>query len=159
LLANRNGPRVAVLDTDGWDTHAFQGTAAGALATQLGHLATGLAQLQVGLAAAWRDSAVVVVSEFGRTAAINGTKGTDHGTGSIALLLGGAINGGRMATPWPGLAARHLFEGRDLAPATDIRAVFKGILRDHMALTEGDIEDRVFPDSRHVPGLSGLVRT
>ena len=115
--------------------------------------------MQVGLAAAWRDSAVVVVSEFGRTAAINGTKGTDHGTGSIALLLGGAINWGRMATPWPGLAARHLFEGRYLSPATDIRAVFKGILRDHMALTEGDIEDRVFPDSRHVPGLSGLVRT
>lgn len=159
LLADRNGPRVAVLDTDGWDTHAFQGTTGGPLATQFENLATGLTQLRKGLGAAWQESVVAVLSEFGRTVAINGTKGTDHGTGSVALILGGAIKGGQMATTWPGLDPRHLFEGRDLAPATDIRALLKGILRDHMAVPEGDIEDRVFPDSRYVAGLPGLIRT
>ncbi len=158
LLADRNGPRVAVLDTDGWDTHAFQGASAGALSVQLGNLAGGLIQLQDGLGAAWRDSVIVVVTEFGRTAAINGTKGTDHGTGSVALLLGGAVNGGRVVTPWPGIDTRHLFEGRDLAPATDIRAVLKGVLRDHLGIAEGILEDRVFPGSRAASGMPGLIR-
>jgi len=99
------------------------------------------------------------VTEFGRTAAINGSNGTDHGTGALALVLGGAVRGGRMATSWPGLATGHLFEGRDLAPATDIRAIFKTALRDHLKLPERHIEEHVFPNSRSVAGLSGLIRT
>lgn len=158
LLADANGPRVAVLDTDGWDTHAFQGTTQGALATQLASLNEGLASLHDGLDAAWRHSVILVVSEFGRTAAINGTKGTDHGTGGVALLLGGAVAGGRMVTPWPGLETRQLFEGRDLASSTDVRSLFKGVLRDHLGIAEGHIEDTVFPNSRDVHATGGLIR-
>lgn len=159
LLADPAGPRVAILDTDGWDTHAYQGTTAGPLASQLANLAVGLEQLHDGLATTWRYSVVLVVTEFGRTAAINGSNGTDHGTGALALVLGGAVRGGRMATSWPGLATGHLFEGRDLAPATDIRAIFKTALRDHLKLPERHIEEHVFPNSRSVAGLSGLIRT
>lgn len=159
LLADPSGPRVAILDTDGWDTHAYQGTTGGPLARQLANLAFGLEQLRDGLAENWRDSVVVVVTEFGRTAAMNGSNGTDHGTGALALLLGGAVRGGRVATPWPGLATRHLFEGRDLAPTTDIRAILKSLLRDHLQLPERHIEEQVFPDSRAVAGLPGLIRT
>jgi uncharacterized protein (DUF1501 family) len=159
LLADPTGPRIAILDTDGWDTHAYQGTTGGPLAIQFANLAVGLSQLRDGLAASWRDSVVVVVTEFGRTAATNGSNGSDHGTGAVALLLGGAVRGGRMVTPWPGLATRHLFEGRDLAPATDMRAILKGVLRDHLQLPERHIEDHVFPDSRAVGGLPRLVRT
>jgi len=158
LLGDHNGPRVAILDADGWDTHAFQGTTQGTLATQMSYLNEGLASLRDGLGEAWRHSIIVVVSEFGRTAAINGTKGTDHGTGGVALLLGGAVAGGRIVTPWPGMATHNLYEGRDLAPATDIRAVFKGVLRDHLGIAEGHIEDVVFPNSRGVTAVTGLTR-
>ncbi len=159
LLGDAHGPRIAVLDTDGWDTHAFQGTTQGALATQLGYLSEGLTRLQDGLGAAWRRTAVIVITEFGRTAAINGTKGTDHGTGGVALLLGGAVAGGRVVTPWPGLDPRHLYDGRALAPATDLRSVLKGMLRDHLGIADAHLEERVFPDSRSAQPLSGLIRT
>ncbi len=158
LLADANGPRVAVLDTDGWDTHAFQGTTQGVLAAQLGHLSEGLVSLHDGLGTAWRHSVILVVSEFGRTAAINGTKGTDHGTGGVALLLGGAVAGGRVVTPWPGLETRQLYEGRDLAAASDVRGLFKGVLRDHLGIAEGHIEGAVFPGSRGAHALGGLIR-
>lgn len=159
LLGDPDGPRVAVLDTDGWDTHAFQGTSDGALANQLRGLAGGLDELRAGLGPAWTHSVVVAVTEFGRTAAINGTRGTDHGTGGLALLLGGAVAGGRAATPWPGLGERALFEGRDLAPASDMRSLFKGVLRDHLGVAEAALEEQVFPQSGSATPLSGLVRT
>ncbi len=158
LLADAKGPRVAVLDTDGWDTHAFQGTTQGVLATQFGYLNEGLASLHEGLAAAWRQSVVLVVSEFGRTAAINGTKGTDHGAGGVVLLLGGAVAGGRMVSPWPGLETPQLYEARDLAVTTDVRGLFKGVLRDHLGIAEGHIEDVVFPNSRDARAIGGLIR-
>jgi uncharacterized protein (DUF1501 family) len=159
LLADAAGPRVAILDTDGWDTHAYQGASGGSLAGHFANLAVGLTQLRNGLAASWRDSVVVVVTEFGRTAAINGSSGTDHGTGPVAMLLGGAVRGGRTVTPRPGLATRHLFEGRDLAPTTDIRVILKGVLRDHLLLPKRHIEDQVFPNSRAAGGLPRLIRT
>jgi uncharacterized protein (DUF1501 family) len=149
LLANPDGPQVAVLDVGGWDTHTRQSAA---LETQLGGLAEGLVSLRGGLADTWRDTVVLAVSEFGRTVAPNGTGGTDHGTATVTLLAGGAVAGGQVLGPWPGL--RDLHEGRDLSPRTDLRSVFKGVLRDHLGLTE---LGEVFPDSDDAPPLGGLL--
>ena len=102
------------------------------------------AEFESGLGERWRDTVVVVATEFGRTARINGTEGTDHGTGTIALLAGGAVKGGRVIADWPGLKPASLYEGRDLAPTTDLRAVIKGVLHDHLGLGERVLaEDRV----------------
>ncbi len=106
-----------------------------------------LAEFETGLGARWRDTVVVVVTEFGRTARINGTEGTDHGTGTVALLAGGAVKGGRVIADWPGLKPANLYEGRDLAPTTDLRAVMKGVLQDHLGLAERVLAEAVFPDS------------
>jgi uncharacterized protein (DUF1501 family) len=100
---------------------------------------------------------VVVATEFGRTARINGTEGTDHGTGTIALLAGGAVKGGRVIADWPGLKTANLYEGRDLAPTTDLRAALKGILHDHLGLSENVLGRSVFPDSAPVKPMQGLV--
>ena len=89
-----------------------------------------------GWGARWRDTVIVVATEFGRTARINGTQGTDHGTGTIALLAGGAVKGGRVIADWPGLKPANLYQGRDLAPTTDLRAVMKGVLKDQFGLAE-----------------------
>ena len=103
------------------------------------------------------SGAVVTVTEFGRTARINGTEGTDHGTGTIALLAGGAIKGGRVIADWPGLKPASLYEGRDLKPTTDLRGVLKGLLRDHLGLSETVLNDAVFPDSSAVKPMAGLI--
>jgi uncharacterized protein (DUF1501 family) len=158
FLRQENGPRVAVFDTTGWDTHANEGGAQGQLAGRLGALDQALATLKQGLGAAWSDTAVLLVTEFGRTAAVNGTRGTDHGTGAAAFLLGGAVAGGRVVADWPGLATRALYQGRDLAPTLDLRAVCKGILAEHLAVPERALEDSVFPDSRAAKPLRGLMR-
>ncbi len=100
---------------------------------------------------------IVVATEFGRTARINGTEGTDHGTGTVALLAGGAVNGGRVISDWPGLKAASLYEGRDLKPTTDLRGVIKGVLRDHLGLGDRVLADAVFPDSGAVRGVQGLA--
>jgi uncharacterized protein (DUF1501 family) len=100
---------------------------------------------------------IVVATEFGRTAKINGTEGTDHGTGTVALLAGGAVKGGRVISDWPGLKVAHLFEARDLAPTTDLRAILKGVLHDHLGLSERVLAERVFPDSGMVKPAKGLV--
>ncbi len=106
---------------------------------------------------AWRETVVTVVTEFGRTAKINGTNGTDHGTGTIALLAGGALNGGRVIADWPGLRAANLYEGRDLAATTDLRAVLKGLLKDHLRVDEKALATNVFPGSADVKAMAGLV--
>src|SRR6185436_16970322 len=111
FLAQPSGPRIAMLETGGWDTHSAQGPR---LANQLKNLDAMLAALRQGLGAAWADTVVLVATEFGRTAAANGTNGTDHGTASAAMLLGGAVQGGRVLGDWPGLAPSALYEGRDL---------------------------------------------
>ncbi len=157
LLAASDGPRVAALSFDGWDTHANQGGATGRLATLLGGLDGAFAALEEGLKPVWKDTAVIVVTEFGRTARVNGTIGSDHGTGTVAFLLGGAVAGGRLFADWPGLAANQLHEGRDLRPTTDLRAVLKGLLQDHLGLPATVLADRVFPGSGAAGPMRGLV--
>jgi uncharacterized protein (DUF1501 family) len=157
LMAADDGPRIAALAFDGWDTHANEGGPVGRLAQLLSGLDGALAEFESGLGERWRDTVVVVATEFGRTARINGTQGTDHGTGTIALLAGGAVKGGRVISDWPGLKPNSLYEGRDLAPTTDLRAVLKGVLHDHLGLAERVLAQAVFPDSALVRAMPGLV--
>ncbi len=157
LMAADDGPRMAALAFDGWDTHANEGGPVGRLAQLLSGLDGALAEFESGLGERWRDTVVVVATEFGRTARINGTEGTDHGTGTIALLAGGAVKGGRVISDWPGLKPAQLFEGRDLAPTTDLRAVIKGVLHDHLGLAERVLAETVFPDCAPVKPMKGLV--
>jgi uncharacterized protein (DUF1501 family) len=157
LMAADDGPRIAALAFDGWDTHANEGGPVGRLAGLLSGLDGALAEFESGLGAHWRDTVIVVATEFGRTARINGTEGTDHGTGTIALLAGGAVKGGRVITDWPSLKAASLYEGRDLAPTTDLRAVIKGVLADHLGLGERALADAVFPDSAMAKPMKGLI--
>ena len=159
FLKQEDGPKVAVFDTTGWDTHANEGGAEGQLAGRLAALDTGLATLKQELGPAWADTAVLLVTEFGRTAAVNGTRGTDHGTGAAAFLLGGAVAGGRVVADWPGLSARALYQGRDLAPTLDLRCVFKGILEEHLGVPARALDEDVFPDSGAAKPLRGLIRT
>jgi len=158
MLAEPSGPRIGVLEAGGWDSHANQGREGGALSRRLGRLDEGLSKLAAGMGPAWQHTVVLVVTEFGRTVAMNGTRGTDHGTAGMALVLGGAVDGGRVLGDWPGLARGRLRDGRDLAPATDLRSVYKGILRDHLGITHADLESRVFPASRAAPAMSGLIK-
>jgi uncharacterized protein (DUF1501 family) len=158
FLRQDEGPKVAVFDTTGWDTHANEGGAEGQLAGRLHQLDAGLAILKQQLGPAWADTAVLLVTEFGRTAAINGTRGTDHGTATVALLVGGAVAGGRVIADWPGLSARALYQGRDLAPTTDLRAVLKGLLAGQLEVPARALATDVFPDSANVRPLSGLLR-
>lgn len=157
LLADSRGPRVCVLEFGGWDTHSRQGTGAGRLALALGGLDAGLSALRRGLGQAWSETAVVVVTEFGRTVAANGSGGTDHGTASCAFLAGGRVAGGRVLADWPGLGRRQLHEGRDLAPTLDLRALLKGVLAEQLGLGRAALDDEVFPGSGAVPPLQGLL--
>ena len=159
LLAATDGPRIAVIEADGWDSHRNQGLASGGLSGRLEGVANAIVALKGALGPAWRDTVVVLVSEFGRAVSGNGTGGTDHGTGGLAWLAGGAVNGGRVHGAWPGVAPRALFDGRDLAPATDVRSVLKGLLRDHVGLDEAALADVVFPRSGAAVALDGLVRS
>jgi uncharacterized protein (DUF1501 family) len=159
LLADRRGPRVAVLEATGWDTHQAQGLADGQLTLALKGLGQSLAKLKAALGPAWERTVVIAVTEFGRTVAVNGTGGTDHGTGTVAFLLGGGIAGGRVIADWPGLAPKKLYQGRDLAPTFDLRAALKAICRRQLEIDEATVEDRLFPESRHAPALPGLLRT
>jgi uncharacterized protein (DUF1501 family) len=157
LMVADDGPRIAALAFDGWDTHANEGGPVGRLAQLLSGLDGALAEFESGLAARWRDTVVVVATEFGRTVRINGTEGTDHGTGTIALLAGGAVKGGRVISDWPSLKPASLYQGRDLLPTTDLRAVIKGVLRDQFALSERVLAESVFPDSAAAKPMQGLV--
>ena len=156
LLAAPDGPRIAVMEMGGWDTHAGQGSVKGRLANNLTGFADGLSALRQSLGPAWARSVVVCVTEFGRTVAPNGTGGTDHGTASVMLVLGGAVRGGRIAGDWTGLD--RLEEDRDLRAATDIRAVLKGVLRDHLGLAPARLDTAVFPESGAIRAMPDLVR-
>jgi uncharacterized protein (DUF1501 family) len=157
FLARPDGPRVGALAYDGWDTHQDEGAVGGRLAALLGALDGAIAAIETGMGPAWSETVVAVVTEFGRTARINGTEGTDHGTATVALLAGGAVKGGRVVADWPGLGDADLYEGRDLKPTTDLRAVLKGLLKDHLRLDEEALASRVFPGSRLAKPMSGLV--
>jgi uncharacterized protein (DUF1501 family) len=158
FLARPDGPRVGALAFDGWDTHADEGVMSGRLANLLGALDGALAAIETEMKEAWRETVIVVVTEFGRTARINGTDGTDHGTATVAFLAGGALKGGRVVADWPGLKPANLHEGRDLKPTTDLRGVLKGVLKDHLRLDEGALASKVFPDSGRVKPISGLLQ-
>ena len=158
FLRQESGPQVAVFDTTGWDTHFNEGGAQGQLAARLRALDGALSALKAGLGPVWSDTAVLLATEFGRTVAQNGTRGTDHGTATAAYLIGGAVNGGRVIADWPGLSARGLFEDRDLRPTLDLRSIMKGLLAEHLAVPDRLLESSVFPESGAARPLTGLVR-
>jgi uncharacterized protein (DUF1501 family) len=157
FMARPDGPRVGALAFDGWDTHANEGAVNGRLAALLGALDGAFAAVETGMGPAWRDTVVAVVTEFGRTARINGTDGTDHGTATVAFLAGGAVKGGRVIADWPGLRDTDLYQNRDLKPTTDLRAVLKGVLRDHLRVPDTALAATVFPESTAVRATPGLV--
>ncbi len=157
VLAQPDGPRIGALALDGWDTHFNEGIAQGRLSQLLGALDEALAAIKTNMGAAWRDTVVALATEFGRTARINGTEGTDHGTATVALLVGGALKGGRVIADWPGLKPANLYQNRDLKPTTDLRAVLKGVLRDHVRADDRTLAQTVFPGSEAIKPMAGLV--
>lgn len=156
LMAAPGGPQFVVMERTGWDTHANQ---LGVLNNSLSDLDGTLAAFKSGLGPLWAKTAILCITEFGRTVAVNGTNGTDHGTGTCALLYGGAVKGGRVLADWPGLAQANLFEGRDLKPTNDVRAVIKGVLMDHIGIDPARLGSSVFPQSAAVAPMQGLIRT
>ena len=154
FMIQPGGPQIAAISLDGFDTHAGQ---SGQIATRLSYLDAVLDGLHAGLSAEWKNTVVIVVTEFGRTARVNGTGGTDHGTASTGLVLGGALKPGGIVGDWPGLAQNALFENRDTAPTLDMRALFKGVLTEHMGVDHALLETKVFPDSKTARPLTGLV--
>ncbi|GAB1596339.1 DUF1501 domain-containing protein [Lysobacter claricitrinus] len=149
-----DGPRIAFVEDTGWDSHGGQ---AYQLKRKLGELDAGLRAFHDAGQPVWSKTVIAIVTEFGRTAAANGTGGTDHGTGGVAFLAGGAVRGGRIAGDWPGLSSSALFEGRDLHATSDLRALFKGVLVDHMGVDRTAVERQVFPDSATARAMGGLV--
>lgn len=145
MLGGEVGARIAMIETNGWDTHSGQ---RGRLNTQLRNLDQLVAAMRQGLGGDWASTLVIVATEFGRTVAPNGTAGTDHGQASTAMLLGGAVAGGRVLADWPGLSAPALYEGRDLRPTTDLDALLAGALAQHYALDPARVMATLFPDSR-----------
>jgi uncharacterized protein (DUF1501 family) len=157
FLSEDNGPSIAVLSLDGFDTHAGQGAVNGQLATRLAALDNVIAGLKAGLGPSWSQTVVIVVTEFGRTAHVNGTGGTDHGTASTLILAGGALKPGGIVGDWPTLQTARLFESRDLAPTLDVRQVFKAVLADHLGVDRRALETSIFPDSAPAPPIANLV--
>jgi len=159
FMAEPNGPGVAMIDSTGWDTHANQAGTYSPLTRNLVTLDRGIQALADGLGDRWSTTAVVVVTEFGRMVAMNGTSGTDHGTASAAFLVGGAVVGGRVMADWPGLKAANLYAARDLKPTADLRSLTKAALRDHLGIDEGRLETAVFPGSASAKPFDGLFRS
>ena len=158
LMRAATGPRISVLSVGGWDTHTNQGGVTGQFNDRLLELDEALGDLKTELgAAAWAKTVAICVTEFGRTVNTNGDEGTDHGIGTVSLLVGGALKGG-IVGDWPGLAAGQLWEG-DLRPTVDLRSLFKGILRDHIGVPGTVLESTVFPDSAAAPATDNLVKT
>jgi uncharacterized protein (DUF1501 family) len=156
LLASPEGPRVGALAFDGWDTHVNEGMVNGRLAALLGALDGAIAAIETNMHDAWRETVVALVTEFGRTAHVNGSAGTDHGTATVALLAGGALKGGRVVTDWPGLREADLYEQRDLKATIDLRSVLKGIFKDHLGIEDQVLSAEVFPDSAAVKSMTDL---
>ncbi len=157
FLAAPHGARVAMCELGGWDTHVNQVAPLGALSSHLTQLDRGIGALRDGLGPVWAETVVLVMSEFGRTVAPNGTQGSDHGVGGAAFVVGGAVQGGRVIADWPGLAPKQLHEGRDLRPTIDLRAIAQGVLCDHLGIAP-DRLPAVFPSQRPVPIHKGLIR-
>jgi uncharacterized protein (DUF1501 family) len=159
LLAASDGPRVATLEASGWDTHVAEGAADGQLARRLQALDVAIDAMRTAMGPdVWNKTAVVMATEFGRTVHPNGSGGTDHGTGGAAFLFGGAVQGGQVKAEWVGLSSGALKDGRDQPARTDLRALFKGVLADHMAVPNGALETTVFPGSASAAPIKGLIR-
>jgi uncharacterized protein (DUF1501 family) len=154
LLAAAEGPRIAAFQLEGWDTHGNQ---MNLLHPPLADLDAGIASLRTALGPAWAHTSVLVITEFGRTARINGTHGTDHGTATVAFLAGGRVAGGKVRATWPGLAPTKLFQNRDLAPTADIRSLAKGVIQAQFNLQPAALA-RVFPNSGDAAPMAGLLR-
>lgn len=154
FMAKATGPRVGFVEDSGWDTHANE---AAILTRKLAELDAGIKAFREAIGDTWRRTVVAIVTEFGRTAAINGTGGTDHGTGGAMLLAGGALHGGRVAGQWPGIARGELYQDRDLHATTDLRAVFKGVLALHLGVSESALETVVFPRSGSAKPVENLL--
>ena len=157
FMTQPNGPQIAAISIDGFDTHANQGNAEGQLANRLAYLDAVIDGLSTGLGPEWSNTVVVAATEFGRTARINGTKGTDHGTASTALVLGGGLKRGGIIGDWPTLQQARLFENRDTAPTLDMRGLFKGVLAEQMGVSRRALDTIVFPDSAGVAPTMGIV--
>jgi len=157
FLAGAEGPRVGALAFDGWDTHVNEGTVKGRLANLLGALDGAIAAIETNMGNAWHETVVLLITEFGRTARINGNDGTDHGTATVALLAGGALKGGRVLADWPGLKEADLHERRDLKATTDLRAIVKGVLADHLRVDDRVLATAVFPNSAAIRPTPGLL--
>jgi uncharacterized protein (DUF1501 family) len=155
FLAQANGPRIAMIETGGWDTHSAQNPR---LAAQLRGLDALVAALRDGLGEAWAQTVVLVATEFGRTAAVNGTGGTDHGTGSAALLAGGSVQGGRVLADWPGLGNAALHEGRDLRPTLGLDALIAAAAADAFGLERERVGRALFPQMKAARGPGRIVR-
>jgi uncharacterized protein (DUF1501 family) len=142
ILTAPGGPAAAVIGLDGWDTHANQGAGEGLLAGRFAQLDAALAALKAGMGPSWDRAQVIVTTEFGRTARVNGTGGTDHGTGGVAFRLGGATRGARLAGDWPGLSRLH--EDRDLLAVNDVRRLFATSIAAAWRLEEDQVWEGVF---------------
>ena len=153
FLVKENGPRIAMIETEGWDTHFAQ---APRLAARLKALDAMIAAMRDGLGNAWEKTTILVATEFGRTAAVNGTGGTDHGTASVAMLVGGAVKGGRVVADWPGLSS--LYEERDLKPTMALDGLIAGVAGETFALDGEKIADGLF-GAGGGRVASGLIRT
>jgi uncharacterized protein (DUF1501 family) len=154
FMREPGGPTVAAISLDGFDSHANQ---AGLLTTRLAYLDAVLDGVRQGLGPEWKNTVVVVATEFGRTARANGTGGTDHGTASAALVLGGALKPGGIVGDWPTLKQAALYENRDVAPTLDMRGLFKGVLAEHMGVDHAALDNAVFPASAAVRPVAGLI--
>src|SRR5262249_17484751 len=128
--------RVGAVGVSGWDTHINEGATGGQLANLLRALDTTVPAFEQNMGEVWKETVVVFITEFGRTARINGTEGTDHGTGTVAWIVGGAVKGGRVIAAWPGPKAVDLYEEGALKPTTDLRAMLKGVLQDHLRVDQ-----------------------
>ena len=158
FLRAEDGPIAAVLEASGWDSHSGQAAPQGGLSRSLAGLDEGLEALRVALGPVWGQTVVAVVTEFGRTVAMNGSGGTDHGQGAAAFLLGGAVAGGRVIADWPGLLPGQLSDGRDLRITTSLNGVLKGVLSEHLGVSNAALARDVFPDSASLRPVSGLIR-
>ncbi|MDR5818379.1 MULTISPECIES: DUF1501 domain-containing protein [unclassified Caballeronia] len=156
FLSKPDGPRIAMIETGGWDTHSAQNPR---LATQLKALDAMLGALRDGLGTHWADTTVLVATEFGRTAAANGTGGTDHGTASAALLLGGAVAGGRVLADWPGLANASLYQARDLKPTLGLDAVIAHAAGESFGIDPQRVAASLFPEGSTAMLRERLLRS
>lgn len=156
FMKKESGARIGSIDIGGWDTHSGQGTTNGRLAAALQNLAEGVAAFRTEMGPAWKNTTVLMLTEFGRTVAANGSGGSDHGTGSAAFMAGGSVKGGRVLGDWPGLAQNNLFEGRDLYPANDMRSLIKAVLQQHMGIPPEIVERDIFPQSAQARAIPGL---